>query len=139
VGVHLIRPLNQNSGAVVFRSPRRGDFALIRIRTSIFLLMRICTALARTSYGNYTERSPSEHINGLDRSALNINTLMNVANSVVRSPTRTCVRSVTLTRADVLALATSLNCILSCLVDTTRVSTRRSFPGSNSFPKPPYA
>ena len=42
-----------------------------------------------------------------------------IATRAIRSPSRTCVRSVTLTRADVLALATSLNCILSCLVDAT--------------------
>jgi len=52
---------------------------------------------------------------------MNANTLTNIliTNRAIRSPSRTCVRSVTLTRADVLALATSLNCILSCLVDAT--------------------
>ena len=66
----------------------------------------------RKKCGSCIERSPSEHINGFDKSAL-ISTGMNIASTGVRSPTRTCLRSVTLTRADVLALLTSLNCILS--------------------------
>lgn len=62
---------------------------------------------------------------------------MLITNRAIRSPSRTCVRSVTLTRADVLALATSLNCILSCLVDATGCFfDRKIIFRTQSFPKP---
>ena len=76
-----------------------------------FPLTYFCTASTRTTRGSYNAPCPSEYINGFERSALNTNSLLNIASSAVRSPSRTCVRSVTLTRAEVVALATSLNCV----------------------------
>lgn len=91
--------------------------------------------MMRLTGTKHVERSPSEQINGFDGSSL-ISTGMNIANAGVRSPTRACVRNATLTRADVLALLTSLNCILSCLVDAAHTLIGKSFPKFSGVQNP---